>query len=451
MSTLNFILRQDMASIFFPGEAPVTVQAEHPNFSRIVRVLQDACATAQEKITELRNLVSLKAMIPADDKLTIRGGKLFYRGRAVPEGVSKHFLQVVREAGDVRAIARFIMRMFDNPNPSSVEQLYEFVEANAMMITEDGCFLGYKAVRPNFMDKHSGTMSNRPGEVVSMSRAACDDRRDVTCSHGLHIAALAYARSFSGSNDPIVICKIDPKDVVSVPNDYDNQKMRVCRYEVMGVFDDKGTGAPIFEQTVITEADLQTDKLVGNTVAAGSTIEWSSNGVLRTGIVHSLVLADVSAYKMVKDADPDHGRLRFKDTETFHRVLIRSDLGWNMLALDRVEKKQAAANTPAPAVLAPEEIKPIVANETVVWSSIVGGQQHNFEGRVIRKIPAGKSALDATKVPMSQVKAGTLFRYQVRFDQDVHPHSDRLLIAAKREDGQTWYYAPLASKVRRKK
>lgn len=451
MSALNFILRQDMASIFFPGEAPVTIQAEHPNFARIVRVLQDAHAKVEEKIAELRSMVSLKAFIPTDDKLVVRGGKLFYRGRAVPEGVSKHFIQVVREAGDVRAIARFIMRMFDNPNPSSIEQLYEFVDFNAMMITEDGCFLGYKAVRPDFKDKHSGTMSNRPGEVVSMSRSACDDRRDVTCSHGLHIAALEYARSFSGGSDPIVICKIDPKDVVSVPDDYENQKMRVCRYEVIGVFDDKGTGAPIFEQTVVSEDDLKTDKLVGNTVAAGTEIEWSANGVMRKGLVHSLVLANVSAHEMVKEADPEHGRLRFKDKEAFHRVLIRSDLGWNMLALDRVEKKRADSNVQTPAKPGPEEINPIAANAHVKWSSIVGGVERAFEGRVVRKIAAGKSALDATKVPMSQVKAGKLFRYQVRFDQDVHPHSDRFLVAAKREDGQTWYYAPLCSKVRRAK
>ena len=449
MSTLNFILRQDMASIFFQGEAPITIQAEHPNFSRIVRVLQDAQAKVEEKITELRSLVSMKAIIPTDEKLVVRGGKLFYRGKPVPEGVSRQFIAAFREGGDVRAIARFIMRMFDNPNPSSVEQLYEFIDHNAMMITEDGCFLGYKAVRSNFMDKHTGTISNRPGETVSMSRAACDDRRNVTCSSGLHIAALDYARNFGGSGSPIVICKIDPKDVVSVPNDYHNQKMRVCRYEVIGVFD-KDTDKPIFEKTVIEEKDLETDKLIGNTVKAGDEVTWSANGVERTGTIFSLVLAGADAHKMVKQEDEKHGRLRFKPIEDFHRVLIRATGVWYILPLARLEKKVSSeAKKPALGPLPAEEIlAPLTKGNRVEWSSIVGGVEHRFTGQVRGMIPAGKSAMNTKKVPMSLVAAGNLFRYQVRFDQDIHPHADRVLVAVEREDGKTYYYAPLRAKVR---
>ena len=35
-----------------------------------------------------------------------------------------------------------------------------------------------------------------------------------------------------------MICKINPRDVVSVPSDYDNAKMRDCRYEVIGELDE---------------------------------------------------------------------------------------------------------------------------------------------------------------------------------------------------------------------
>lgn len=448
MSTLNFILRQDMASIFFQGEAPITIRTEHPNFERIVRVLQDAQAKVEEKITELRSLVSLKSIIPTDEKLVVRGGKLFYRGKPVPEGVSRQFLLAFREGGDTRAIARFIMRMFDNPNASSVEQLYEFINHNEMMITEDGCFLGYKSVRGDFKDKYTGTLSNQPGQIVSMSRSDCDDRRNVTCSHGLHIAALDYARNFGGQGSPIVICKIDPKDVVSVPNDYNNQKMRVCRYEVIGVFD-KGTDKPIFEKTVIDDQDLETDKLIGNTVKAGTEVTWSANGVVRTGTVFSLVMAGENAHKMVEQEDKEHGRLRFNPIEEFHRVLIRSSGAWYILPLARLEKKKASEAAPAPVVRHAEEILDVVKKgDRVEWSSIVGGVEHRFTGLARSVIPAGKSAMDTKKVPMSLVAAGKLFRYQVRFDQDIHPHADRVLVAVERDDGRTNYYAPLRAKVR---
>jgi hypothetical protein len=39
-------------------------------------------------------------------------------------------------------------------------------------------------------------------------------------------------KSFGGERT--VIVKINPRDVVSIPTDYDNSKGRACRYEVIG-------------------------------------------------------------------------------------------------------------------------------------------------------------------------------------------------------------------------
>jgi hypothetical protein len=41
-----------------------------------------------------------------------------------------------------------------------------------------------------------------------------------------------YANSFKGSGRMLVV-KINPKDVVSVPGDCSHQKLRTCRYEVI--------------------------------------------------------------------------------------------------------------------------------------------------------------------------------------------------------------------------
>jgi hypothetical protein len=38
--------------------------------------------------------------------------------------------------------------------------------------------------------------------------------------------------SFGGER--IVILKINPRDVVSIPTDYNNSKGRACRYEIIG-------------------------------------------------------------------------------------------------------------------------------------------------------------------------------------------------------------------------
>ena len=42
-------------------------------------------------------------------------------------------------------------------------------------VTEDGCFLAYKAVRSDFKDKWRGTFGNSVGQVCEMRRAKVND------------------------------------------------------------------------------------------------------------------------------------------------------------------------------------------------------------------------------------------------------------------------------------
>jgi hypothetical protein len=75
-------------------------------------------------------------------------------------------------------------------------------------------------------------MLNAPGCVVEMERNAVDDNKDQTCSTGLHFCGMSYLSHFGGERT--VIVKINPRDVVSIPSDYNDAKGRACRYEVIG-------------------------------------------------------------------------------------------------------------------------------------------------------------------------------------------------------------------------
>ena len=68
--------------------------------------------------------------------------------------------------------------------------------------------------------------------VVTMERNAVDDDKDRTCSSGLHFCSKDYLGHFGGER--IMILKINPRDVVSIPSDYNDSKGRACRYEVIG-------------------------------------------------------------------------------------------------------------------------------------------------------------------------------------------------------------------------
>jgi hypothetical protein len=75
-------------------------------------------------------------------------------------------------------------------------------------------------------------MDNSVGKIVEMERNSVDDNSSNTCSSGLHFCSQEYLSSFGGERT--VIVKINPRDVVSIPNDYNNSKGRACRYEVIG-------------------------------------------------------------------------------------------------------------------------------------------------------------------------------------------------------------------------
>jgi hypothetical protein len=126
----------------------------------------------------------------------------------------------------------------ENPSMQSQKELYDFLEHEHLPITEDGHFLAYKAVRNDYKDKYRGTFDNSVGQVVKMQRAKVDDDRARGCSDGLHAGALNYVAGYGSveSGDRIVIVKINPRDVVSVPSDCNCEKLRTCRYEVVGEY-----------------------------------------------------------------------------------------------------------------------------------------------------------------------------------------------------------------------
>jgi hypothetical protein len=90
--------------------------------------------------------------------------------------------------------------------------------------------------------------------VVSMERNLVDDDQNRTCSTGLHFCSQDYLRSFGGER--IVILKINPRDVVSIPNDYNDSKGRCARYEIVDEID-KDKADEAFAKTVQEAAERE--------------------------------------------------------------------------------------------------------------------------------------------------------------------------------------------------
>ena len=148
---------------------------------------------------------------------------------------------------------KFFENLLQNPSSRAVSELPDFMENKNLPLTEDGHFLAYKSVRSDWYSKANGNLTllsgkadnaghiyNAVGEVIECVRNEVDDERGNTCSHGLHVGGLQYSGPggwYNSSSDKVVIVKVNPKDVVSVPQDHNAQKVRVAKYEVIGVYE----------------------------------------------------------------------------------------------------------------------------------------------------------------------------------------------------------------------
>jgi hypothetical protein len=246
---------------FMNNATPFSVANDHPKFTKLVELIrkgvlgEDGVTYVPATGDDLQNTYeeerrAIQAAIHAadgqlSDSLTIQDGILRYKGTALDTYVAKKLIEMAREGFVTNnPLVPFIEKLMQNPSRRAVQDLYQFLEFGKNSLTEDGCFIAYKAVRQNWTDIHSGTFDNSIGQVVEVARNEVDEDPDRTCSHGLHVCSFTYLPHFAHADGHIIMVKVNPADVVAIPRDYHNTKMRVCRYEVIeeykGYYEGKG-------------------------------------------------------------------------------------------------------------------------------------------------------------------------------------------------------------------
>lgn len=231
--SVPFIMSGEVLTLILKGRS---YQVLPDHVSR--KLIMEALPTATED--ELLELVDFNKAIAtySDGLVEVKDGQVYYDGEVVHGTIAKRIIEFMKNGLPFDPLIKFLKNLMLNPSMQSQQECYDFLDNKSLPITEDGCFLAYKAVRKDFLDKYSGTFFNGVGAVVEMRRSKVDDNRNAGCSQGLHVGALDYVVGYGRleDNDRIVIVKVNPKDVVSVPTDCSHQKMRTCKYEVVGEY-----------------------------------------------------------------------------------------------------------------------------------------------------------------------------------------------------------------------
>lgn len=230
----SHILTLDGVTVVVHGR-PYNVSRHDRGYNEVMHLIDSGAH--EEAIYECLNRVAAKvraACVNLTVDIVFNEGVVLFRGAPLHGYAVDKLVELVYGGKDARPLARFLEKLQQNPSAETVENLYQFLEYGRIPLTVDGNFLAYKAIRKDWRDIHSGTMDNSIGLTVSMPRNHVDDRRDVTCSRGLHVCSFEYLPGFSHANGHVVVCEVSPADVVAIPSDYNNTKMRVSKYRVVG-------------------------------------------------------------------------------------------------------------------------------------------------------------------------------------------------------------------------
>jgi hypothetical protein len=225
---MKFILGSDSLTVYV-GSMPYTINKQAEIFEQALdAVRQDSEETFLSLVQVKKTVVEAFEGHP---DVQIINGNLVCNGREVTGLVATRVLEMKSLKLDIQPMLNFVSNLMQNPSKRAVDETFGFVDACNLPLTEDGCILAYKRVRNDFKDCHSGTIDNSVGAAVEMPRNLVDEDKARTCSQGLHFCSWEYLKSFTGER--VVVLKINPKDIVAIPEDYNNSKGRCCSYTVV--------------------------------------------------------------------------------------------------------------------------------------------------------------------------------------------------------------------------
>lgn len=234
-------------AVFVNGDLQVASES-HPNFDAIVA----GCVADDDSVIELFDVAQTISdrFTSLSDRVSVRDGRVYLDGVEMHNALTKKVLQFLEQGvEDWIPLVNFFENVQTNPNQHSREMLYDWLDQEDFAIDDEGFILGYKGVKVT--DKgfasissgkaivngevKTGQIPQATGDTVEMPRNEVQHDPARGCHTGLHVGTFDYASGFA--QGALLLVRVNPRDVVSVPTDCNWAKMRCCRYQVVAAID----------------------------------------------------------------------------------------------------------------------------------------------------------------------------------------------------------------------
>jgi hypothetical protein len=224
---LPYIIADDSIIVHLAGKS-VPIGKATPTYEKVLQAIKDDDHDRLLLLLQPRKVIALMSV----GEVQLVDGDILYKGESIHPALVTRILAQYKEGIPVTAALRFIDKAYQNPNPEAIAELYEFLTACLLPICEDGDFLAYKYITHDYKDCYTKTLDYSIGAKPSMPREACDADRTNLCSRGLHFCSFKYLGG-GGGGDRLVVVKINPANVTSIPKEYNLAKGRCCAYEIL--------------------------------------------------------------------------------------------------------------------------------------------------------------------------------------------------------------------------
>jgi hypothetical protein len=269
-------------SVYIDGrDDPYKIQS---NDSAFVNSIAERVIAGDDTVLDLFNTGSAINSRLVDqklsDRISVSDGELLFDGDVVDDAIADQIIGFLEDdVDDWYPLVLFLEKLYANQSESVRKGLYTWISQQKLTITEDGNFLGFKGLNNNYTSIHagpgvvngvktSGNLDNTPGNVIEVARSYVDDNEYAYCSTGLHVGTRQYATGFARGK--VVVCEVDPRNVVSVPYD-GHEKIRTSKYTVVE------DAADDYNRV----HSIQSNKITVNKIVAGTITVGKLNGPTR--------------------------------------------------------------------------------------------------------------------------------------------------------------------------
>jgi hypothetical protein len=214
------VKKDSYIQVTIKGE-PFSIDGSHPTFNRMQRAIEN------KDWTKVGKLVNLAQTLYDDShgKVSIKNGKVYYGDSVAHNAVADRMLKTLGQGKPIKHLMKFMDNLYKNPSEEAISELFGWLEANELPITDNGGFFAYKSVDNNNKDQHTHKIDNSPGQIIMTTRDSVDTNWRRQCSSGFHICSKQYG--LYGTKVMAVLTY--PQYVLSA----EGGKLRVTWYEVL--------------------------------------------------------------------------------------------------------------------------------------------------------------------------------------------------------------------------